>query len=107
MIYFVQAEDLQTVGLDKEYIIKYYLVMKKVPLKALKEDLSKWADEAHNGTFIEVTRYNEPYVLLSPLSSHPALKTGPYFGTDLMPAKFKTKLIEASLKSLLLDRNEK
>jgi antitoxin (DNA-binding transcriptional repressor) of toxin-antitoxin stability system len=87
----------------------YTICMKKVPLKALKEDLSKWADEAHNGTFIEVTRYNEPYILLSPLNTHPALKTGPYFGTDLKPAKLKTKikLIDASLIALRIDRNEK
>jgi len=40
--------------------------MRKVSLKDLKEDLPKWTLLAHNGEVIEITKYNEPFALLTP-----------------------------------------
>ena len=42
--------------------------MKQVSLKTFKEGLSKWAEEAHSGITVEVTRYNSPFFRLGPVT---------------------------------------
>ena len=40
--------------------------MKKVTLKHLKEALSEISEQAAKGEFIEVTKYNKPFVVMGP-----------------------------------------
>lgn len=61
-------------------IMVYTSYMKSVNLKALKEDLSHWTEEAAGGEIVEVTRYNRPYVWIVP-SGAQGLRSGKHVGT--------------------------
>lgn len=53
--------------------------MRSLPLKALKESLSEWIEAAHQGNIIEITKYNQPYASLGPISDqgvHRGAKVG-------------------------------
>ena len=47
---------------DKKATIWYFLDMRKISLKALKEDLAGYAESAAGGEIVEVTKYNRPYI---------------------------------------------
>lgn len=79
--------------------------MKSVPIKELKEDLAHWAEEAANGEVLQITKYNRPYVILSP-GRAPGLHQGSKAGRESL----KSILHEATrgrwLKILEEDRAE-
>lgn len=63
--------------------------MKRVSLKDLKENLASWIELAHQGTPVEIMKYNKPFVMLVPRNPS-ELRVGSKFG-------------RASLKSCLKD----
>ncbi len=79
--------------------------MKSVPLKALKENLAYWAEEAAKGEVVQVTKYNRPYVMLGPSEG-----SGLYRGLKVGQEPLKSVLSGATkgkwLKILKEDRDE-
>lgn len=79
--------------------------MKSVPLKALKENLAYWAEEAAKGERVQVTKYNRPYAVLGPSEGY-----GLYRGKKAGRESLKSVLSKATkgkwLKILKEDRDE-
>ena len=79
--------------------------MKQVPLSDLKEDLSGYAELAAQGTPVEVTRYNQPYVVIYP-ATRLHLHVGPFMGKRPLASLDEPKLVQAALRILAEDRSE-
>lgn len=80
--------------------------MKNVPLKDLKENLSKWAEEASKGSEILVTKHNRPYIRLMP-GEAPGLRKGSRVGVGRLEPIFSKPATHGRwLKILEEDRNE-
>lgn len=79
--------------------------MKSVPLKALKENLAHWTEEAAKGELVQITKYNRPYITLGP-SEGSVLYRGKKAGRESL----KSVLSEATkgmwAKILKEDRDE-
>ncbi len=79
--------------------------MKKVSLKDLKENLSTWVELAHRGNPVEVMKYNQPFVMIVPLSP-PDLHLGVNAGKVQLKACLKGATKGRWLDYLEEDRNE-
>lgn len=83
----------------------YLSYMKSVPIKDLKRNLSSWTEEAAKGERVQVTKYNRPYVVLSPAGA-----TGIHVGKKVGKEPLKSVLKEATkgrwLRALQEDRDE-
>ncbi len=80
--------------------------MKSVPIKELKENLAHWAEEAAHGELVQITKYNHPYIILSP-----SKMAGVYQGSKVGKESLKSVLQEGTqgkwLKYLQEDRDER
>ena len=79
--------------------------MKEVPLKELKSNLSFWAEKASKGDFIQITKYNRPYILVGP-SRVDGLVVGSRIGTPLSPSLLKAASKGKWLRCLQEDRED-
>ena len=64
--------------LEEKYFLVYFVYMKSVPLKELKENLAYWTDLAAQGEMIEVTKYNQAYIRMIPV-----VENGLYIGKNV------------------------
>jgi len=78
--------------------------MKSISLKDLKENLSKYTEEAAGGKAIQVTRYNKPFIYLTSASSN-VLHIGSRVGTGALRAVGKRETRGQFLKTLNEDRD--
>ena len=79
--------------------------MKVISLKELKENLSEYAEEAANGTAIEVTKYNRPFIYIMGIHS-PALHVGSRVGKGKLRSAGKSLSRGSFLATLDDDRGE-
>lgn len=77
--------------------------MKEVPLKELKRNLSFWAEKASKGDFIQITKYNRPYILVGP-SRVGGLVVGGRIGEPLPAPTLKSATKGEWLRCLQEDR---
>lgn len=80
--------------------------MNTVPLHVLKNDLARITGRVARGEIILVTKHNQPFVTLSPVSDS-AVTTGPLFGKkDLKVSPVHGKAGKMALRYLAQDREQ-
>ncbi len=79
--------------------------MNKVTLKDLKEDLSSWMEKVFRGEVIQITKYNKPIVVMSPVREA-GLLVGKRAGKGKFTPAIQENLAKKSLAALLADRDE-
>lgn len=76
-----------------------------VPIKELKEGLAKWTEKVAKGATIQVTKYNRPYVEISPVQSR-GVWIGDAIRTPLGFSPLKNATKGVFLDYLLEDRED-
>ena len=78
---------------------------KKVSLRELKQNLSKYVRLVSDGHLIEITKFNRPIAILAqPLSHH--LHIGKRVGSATIEGVVSKSVRDKALKFLIEDRNE-
>lgn len=80
--------------------------MERVPLKDLKLNLSRWAEEASKGAVIEVTKHNRPYIIVRGSEPGHLLIGERVGGQELSPALERDPTNGRWLQFLQEDRDE-
>lgn len=84
----------------------YYFSVINVPIKDLKENLSKLSERASKGELIQITKYNSPFMILGPCRP-----PGLHVGSQIEQGSLKAVLNQGSkgqwLHYLNEDREEK
>lgn len=89
----------------KRVIIRYFLVMERVPIKTLKARMAHFFERVARGEIFEITKHNKPYVYVAG-SSSPHLHLGQLSGKTSLEVGKKIKLKKSILSYLQEDRNE-
>ena len=79
--------------------------MKSISLKDLKENLSKYTEDAAHGETIQVTKYNKPFIYLTG-ASQPSLNVGSRVGKGTLRSVLSRGTNGKYLKVLLEDRKD-